>query len=132
MFRQLAFASTASAGLRAADTSALISALRESHASAGITGVLLYSGHSFLQLIEGSDPAISASWRALLADGRQRNPVVLHDATTLSRWFPDWRAGYLAESSLTPFLARWKGFAPKLPPPEIDQLRMLLAATEAF
>ena len=132
MFRQRAFASTASVGLRAADTSALIGALRESHASVGITGVLLYSGDSFLHLIEGSDPAITASWRALLADGRERNPVVLHDATTLSRWFADWRAGYLAESTLTPFLVRWKGLAPNLPPHEIEQLRKLLSVTKTF
>lgn len=132
MFRQLAFASEVRAGVGAAETSAVIGALRASHARDSVTGVLLYSGHSFLQLIEGSEAAIAASWRALLADGRHRNPVVLYEAMTPTRWYSDWRAGYVPESTLGPSLARWRALAPPLPPHELEQLRMLLSQTKTF
>jgi hypothetical protein len=132
VLRQLAFASDAVAGMRAADTSALISALRERHARDGVTGALLYSGDSFLQLVEGSESATAECWRALLADGHHRNPVVLHDARAPSSWFADWRAGYAPETMLAPLLLRWKALAPTLPPHEIDQLRILLSKTKTF
>ena len=132
MLRQLAFASDAAAGLRAADTSALIVALRDRHARDGITGVLLYSGDSFLQLVEGSESATAECWRALLADGRHRNPVVLHDTTSPTSWFVDWRAGYAPDTMLAPRLLRWKALAPTLPLHELNELRMLLCDTKTF
>jgi hypothetical protein len=118
--------------MRAADTSALIGELRDRHARGGVTGVLLYSGDSFLQLVEGSDSAIAECWRALLADGRHRNPIVLHDATSASSWFADWRAGYAPETTLAPRLLRWKALAPTLPAHEVNELRMLLSDTKTF
>ena len=132
MFRQLAFASEIPAGLGAADTSTVIAALRASHARNHVTGVLLYSGHSFLQLIEGSEAATAASWRELLADGRHRNPAVLHEGITNERWFADWRAGYAPEAALAPLLVRWRGLAPTLPPAELEKLRRLLSETKTF
>ena len=132
MFRQLAFASEVPEGRRAAETSAIIGALRESHAREQITGVLLYSGHRFLQLIEGGEAALAAAWRALLADGRHRDPFVLHDTMTVARWFSDWRAGYVPESAIAPALARWRSLGPNLPAHELEQLRMLLSETKAF
>jgi hypothetical protein len=55
VLRQLAFASRARPGLRPTDTSAIIATSRVNNAREGVTGVMLYSGESFLVLVEGAD-----------------------------------------------------------------------------
>jgi hypothetical protein len=132
VLRQLAFVSRARAGLRPSDTSDIIGASRANNAREGVTGVLLYSGESFLQFIEGPDRALSALWRRLLVDDRHRHLSSLHAASVDARWFDDWRAGYFPEASLAPQLERWRAFAPALPPQELFGLRALLRDAQTF
>ncbi|MCC6756140.1 MAG: BLUF domain-containing protein [Solirubrobacterales bacterium] len=132
VLRQLAFASRARPGLRSSDTSAIIGACRASNASAGITGVLLYSGESFLQLVEGPDAALSALWRELAVDARQRQLVSLHDAGIASRAFADWRAGYVAEVVLAPAVERWRRHAGALPAGELVALLAFVREAATF
>ena len=68
VLRQIAFASAARPGLKPADTSAIIAASRTNNARKGITGVLVYSGESFLVLVEGPDDALAVLWRRLILD----------------------------------------------------------------
>ena len=132
VLRQLAFASRPRPGLRPADTSAIIATSRANNARAGVTGVLVYSGESFLQLVEGSDGAITALWRRLIVDDRHRGLASLYGCPVPERAFADWRAGYIAEERITPMLARWRGLAPTLPHDEIEHLRAFLRGAEAF
>ena len=131
LLRQLAFASRARLGLRTAHTSELIATSRSNNARDGITGVLLYSGESFLQIIEGRDAAIGHLWRRLLLDDRHRELTTLFERSG-DRWFDDWRAGYVAELKLGPQLLRWRALAPSLPPDDITQIRDLCDGVETF
>lgn len=132
MVRQLAFTSRARPGLRPSDTSEIIGASRANNARDGLTGVLVYSGDSFLQFVEGPDAALSELWRRLITDDRHRHLASLHDGSVPDRWFDDWRAGYVPEARLAPMLVRWRAWAPSLPACEIELLRDFLRATEAF
>jgi hypothetical protein len=132
VLRQLAFASRARLGLRASETSDLITTSRSNNARDDITGVLLYTGESFLQVVEGQDAEVSDLWRRLLVDDRHYGVVSLFDRAEHDRWFRDWRAGYLSEQQITPLLIRWRGLAPSLPANEIESLRALCEGTPTF
>ena len=132
MLRQLAFASRARPGLRPSDTSDIIATSRANNARDGVTGVLVYSGESFLQIVEGSDAAIATLWRRLIADDRHRSLASLYGGNVAERDFTGWRAGYIAEASIAPMLERWRGLAPALPNDEIERLRTYLRSAEAF
>ena len=132
MFRQLAFASRARAGLRASEISALIGTSREHNARDDVTGVLLYSGESFVSIIEGRDAAISGLWRRLLLDDRQRGIASLFDRTVEARAFSGWRAGYVSEQQLAPELSRWRALCAALPAAEVAQIVALCAGAQTF
>lgn len=129
--RQLAFASRARFDLRAAQTSELIATSRANNARDGITGVLLYSGETFLQIVEGEDVAISNLWRRLLLDDRHRELTTLFDQAG-TRWYARWRAGYIPEHQLEPHVLRWRSLGPSLPQDDIAQLRELCDGTATF
>jgi hypothetical protein len=132
VLRQIAFASAARPGLKPADTSAIIAASRANNVREGITGVLVYSGESFLQLVEGPDDALAVLWRRLILDDRHRSLASIYGAETGDRWFADWRAGYVSEANLAPQIFRWRTFAPALPRPEVERLRAFLSEAQAF
>lgn len=132
MVRQLAFTSRARAGLKPAETSSIIGASRSNNARDGVTGVLLYSGETFLQLVEGSDAALVSLWRRLLGDDRHRQVATLHDGSVHARWFESWRAGYMPELTLTAQLERWRAMAAPMPDDALEQLRSFLRDAEAF
>ena len=132
MLRQLAFASRARPGLRSSETSDIIATSRSNNARDAITGVLLYSGQSFLQIVEGPDTTVGALWRRLAIDDRHRGLVTLFELAERDRWFDGWRAGYLAEQQLAPSLARWRALAPSLPADEVALLRELCDSTPTF
>ena len=122
VLRQLAFASHARAGLRASETSEVIATSRSNNARDGITGVMLYTGESFVQIVEGPDAVVARLWRRLLLDDRHRGPTTLFDQTG-APWYHDWRAGYVAEAVVAPLVLRWRALSPTLPPDDVAQLR---------
>lgn len=130
--RQIAFSSRARPGLRPADTSNIIGTSRSNNARDGITGALIYSGESFLQLVEGADAALTALWRRLADDDRHRQLASLFDRAIAKRAFNAWRAGYMPEETLGSALTRWRGFARSLPAVEVDSLLDFLRDAETF
>lgn len=131
MLRRLAFASRARIGLRAADTSEVIATCRANNARDGITGVLLYSGERFLEVIEGRDVVIESLLRRILADTRHQNIATLFDLTPQDRRFPRWRAGYLSERELGYEVERWRELS-ELGPREIERLLEFVKRAETF
>jgi hypothetical protein len=61
----------------------------------GITGVLLFDGRSFCQLVEGPQHAVAALRERLAADPRHLAMRVLRFGPSAGpRRFPSWRLGY--------------------------------------
>ena len=117
--------------MRSNEASELIASCRSRNSRHDITGVLLYTGERFLQLIEGPPAAVGALWRNVHADDRHGDLVVLLDVQSSARWFDDWRAGYVSERALAPLLKRWESQAPQLSDDELENLRALLQRTPA-
>jgi len=66
-----------------------------------ITGILIYNGYDFLQLLEGRAHLLEATLDRIKADPLHRNLVVVDHAPLSRRAFPDWTMGYLKLSGVT-------------------------------
>lgn len=71
----------------------LASAVRH-NTSNGITGMLLYSGGNFLQVLEGARDAVQATYQRICLDPRHHNATLLLEQQVPQRHFADWRMGF--------------------------------------
>jgi len=60
----------------------------------GITGMLLYSGGNFLQVLEGAPASVKATYQRICDDPRHRKTMVLLEQDVDERHFGDWSMGY--------------------------------------
>ena len=87
---------------------------RHNNAIDNISGLLVSDGYRFVQVLEGSDEAVSATMDRISADPRHHRIRILKDEPVLAREFGDWA---MAD--------RWQGESAA----EFDErLRRLLAA----
>ncbi len=56
----------------------------------GVTGMLIYNGKQFLQIVEGAEDAIEDLVQRLRCDRRHDDIVIREDRTVDGRSFPDW------------------------------------------
>ena len=59
-----------------------------------ITGVLIYIQGSFIQLLEGEEPALSETFGRIAADPRHTGLMKLSDRIVEERSFPDLQMGF--------------------------------------
>ena len=88
--RQFCYQSTARPGLSAGDVGAIIHLSRRNNRQVGVTGVLLFDGRRFLQLLEGEAAAVESVWRRIARDGRHAEPEVVADRAVDVREFGHW------------------------------------------
>jgi hypothetical protein len=132
MLRRLAYVSYPSADLAPTEVSRIIQVSRVNNAARGLTGVLVYTGTDFAQLIEGRHETVETLWRTLRADPRHHDIVTFLDEPTERAWFETWRMGYLYDDSLSHQIAEWRTLKARLAHVERDAVRMLMAAADAF
>lgn len=60
----------------------------------GITGMLLYSRGTFMQVLEGSEEAINEVYRRICQDPRHHNVQTLYRDKIQHRDFPQWSMGF--------------------------------------
>ncbi len=72
----------------------LLEVSRRNNEDAGLSGMLLYSSQSFLQVLEGEPDALAATYARIIADDRHANLRLLMDAEVASPLFPDWTMGF--------------------------------------
>ena len=71
--------------------------LKESHArnrEAGITGMLLYKDGQFMQVLEGTLEAVTATFSRISRDPRHHGIMVLLKGAVQERRFPDWSMAF--------------------------------------
>jgi len=73
---------------------ALLEVSRRNNEAVGLSGMLLYSSQSFLQVLEGDPAALEETYRRIGADGRHANLRLLMDAEVTAPLFPDWTMGF--------------------------------------
>jgi len=79
VLRCVLYVSTARAGITRPDVDAIVAESRRNNAVDAITGLLLFNGSNFMQLIEGEPEPLGGLMRRLYADPRHDGLVKLVD-----------------------------------------------------
>lgn len=79
----------------------LLAQSRADNSRAGISGMLVYKGGNFMQVIEGDDAAVEALHAKISQDPRHCGMVTLLRETVTERQFPEWSMGFRNLQSLT-------------------------------
>ena len=93
MFRSVIYTSSAAPGFTLADLQDVLAVSRRNNARWHLTGVLLFEGGTFLQVVEGPAWPVERALTRIRADDRHGGMDVLSDITTSRRYFPDWAMG---------------------------------------
>jgi Sensors of blue-light using FAD len=92
--QRIIYASQASFDFSPDELVALLEQARAANDSAGLSGMLLYSNQSFLQVLEGAEEALASTYARIRADDRHRNLRLLTEAEVDAPLFPDWTMGF--------------------------------------
>lgn len=101
MLRSLLYVSSA---IRLLDQSELLDLLqvsRNCNELANITGLLVYEGGNFIQVLEGPSEAVEETMRRIRNDPRHRNILVLLDNKISERLFDNWAMAFPSVNELT-------------------------------
>lgn len=88
--KSLTYTSLARLDLEASDLEAIHRTAREVNALEGITGLLIFNGTHFLQIIEGAPDAIDELVERLRRDPRHNGLEIRDERKIERRSFPDW------------------------------------------
>ncbi|WP_280153096.1 BLUF domain-containing protein [Piscinibacter sp. XHJ-5] len=102
MLVRLIYASRAAQAVNHDTLVAVMKAARAHNASAGITGVLIFTDGVFLQLLEGGRNAVSALYNKITRDARHHDVVLLSYDEVPERRFSGWAMGQANLSRLNP------------------------------
>ncbi len=108
MIRRLAYVSRLRSGLSLTQIPRIVSICRANNEVNGISGVLLFTGADFAQLIEGEAKSVADLWARIRADKRHCDIARFLDEQAPSRWFPDWRVGFTLDPGLMARIAQWR------------------------
>jgi hypothetical protein len=97
--KSLTYTSLARLDLDAEDLADIHRSARELNALDGITGLLVFNGTHFLQIVEGAQPAIDELLQRLRRDPRHRSIEVRDERMIEARSFPDWSMELVRVSS---------------------------------
>lgn len=86
-FRQLFYTSRSVAGV---DVDHILQQSRHNNAVDGITGLLWHDGTHFLQVIEGPDASVAATYARIAGDPRHSDLAILSDRAIDAREFGYW------------------------------------------
>jgi len=67
---------------------------RENNSTKDVTGLLLYKGGNFMQVLEGPDEAVEALYKKIEADPRHKDLSVLAREQISNRQFPAWQMAF--------------------------------------
>ncbi|MEQ9314505.1 MAG: BLUF domain-containing protein [Henriciella sp.] len=88
MYR-LAYVSTAHANVESSDLQDILEAAIRNNSAANVTGVLLYNGVNFLQILEGAEKAVKSIYDRICTDARHNHIVTVLAESTTRRVFDD-------------------------------------------
>ena len=110
----IVYISTAIADFGAADLLKLLKQARGFNEQAGITGVLMYGGGRFVQVLEGCPAAVRCLYARIEADPRHGRLEVLADGPLARREFKSWHMSFAP-----PPAGDFRAIAGYLTPPQL-------------
>lgn len=92
---QLLYVSTQALRLTSEDLEDILESSRTNNARLGISGLLVYEGQHFMQILEGEEDAVSTRFELIRQDPRHHDVVVIY-RTEVNDWmFESWSMAYL-------------------------------------
>lgn len=86
----------------AVDLSAILAVARRNNSANAITGLLMFNGKRFLQVLEGPTDKVDATFERIRQDPRHRAHVVLTRRQIARREFGDWSMAFRDGASEAP------------------------------
>lgn len=90
MVYRILYVSTARPWIDSSDLAAILQAARRNNTERGLTGMLLFTGRHFMQLLEGERDAVEGVMRAISLDSRHVALARLIAEPAPARACPDW------------------------------------------
>jgi hypothetical protein len=94
MLRRIAWSSLPSPAFSAARLGTMVAAERSNNSRNHVSGVLLYTGAHFVEILEGEESVLDARWSRVQHDDRFASPVRIGEEACNARWFADWKLAY--------------------------------------
>jgi hypothetical protein len=98
---QLVYVSDATEPMTAEAVESIVEHCRRNNEERNISGLLIYSGGHFIQLLEGHQPVLEKLLARIREDERHYNVEQLYFAPADKRLFPRWRMGLLNLDHIT-------------------------------
>ncbi|WP_051609795.1 BLUF domain-containing protein [Terasakiella pusilla] len=95
MLKRLAYSSVARMDLTQDDLKDIIQTCRDHNETADITGVLVYTGNAFIQVLEGAEDSLTGLLGKIIKDARHEEVEVLLNVDITQRSFNKWSMGFL-------------------------------------
>ncbi len=128
--KRLAYISAASPDVELADLEAILTSAVHRNGEMDVTGVLLFNGLNFLQILEGSPSQVAQIYSLIIADKRHSGVVTILDEEADERIFPNWSMQLAivpaAVGSLPAGMQLSRNFLEGLPPAVPDHIRLFL------
>ena len=91
----LIYTSWARPGIAAGDVDSILASARTNNPLEGITGLLIFNGNAFMQILEGAGSAIDALLERLSTDPRHSNMSIRDSRIIEERTFGSWSMAFL-------------------------------------
>jgi hypothetical protein len=102
MLVRLLYASRATEALTPEIVDGILASSRKGNPALGITGLLCYSGDTFIQVIEGGRDTVSQLYSRITRDERHRDVVLLKYEEITERRFAGWTMGQVNLNRVNP------------------------------
>ena len=96
-FTQLVYVSAATVDFSPQDLDELLTKARANNSGLDVTGVLLYTGGTFFQVLEGEPEIVDSLYHKIQSDKRHNNVLLLENREIEERNFGDWSMGFVAD-----------------------------------
>ena len=93
--KTLTYTSWARPGILPEEIEAIVSSARINNPLDGLTGVLIFNGTSFMQILEGSHAAVDDLAERLASDPRHYRMSIRNEGPITARTFPDWSMAFV-------------------------------------
>lgn len=90
----LTYVSSATRHFSVAELESLLTTCVRNNAERGLTGLLLYKGGNFMQVLEGEEGAVLEVFETIRTDPRHDGIIRLYQGHADARQFPEWSMGF--------------------------------------
>lgn len=116
MLVRLLYASHATQSIDDKFLEEILSASKKHNSDAGITGILCYTGKTFVQVLEGGRSEVSRLYNRIVADNRHKGCEILLFENITERRFSNWTMGQVNLSKVNPSTLLRYSTKPELDP----------------